>query len=36
MIDSMIKWSWYEKRDQNGIRFEKWIEKKSSYVDIVS
>ena len=30
--DSMVKWSdtWYEKLDQNGIKFGKWVEKKSS------
>ena len=28
----MVKWSgtWFEKLDQNGIRFGKWVEKKSS------
>ena len=28
----MVKWSdtWYEKREQSGLKFEKWVEKKSS------
>lgn len=28
----MVTWSdtWYEKRDQNGIKFGKWLKKKSA------